>query len=65
MDWPEVWEALEGSATAPSGPRYLNKRATATKSEVVGHRDQLVRFLAEIEGDMTVAELREALDEYL
>lgn len=58
-----VWEALE--ATAPNrAPEIIGRRASATKNEVTLHRNALLRFLEEIDGDMTVADLCEALKDY-
>ncbi|KQT52245.1 MULTISPECIES: hypothetical protein [unclassified Aureimonas] len=63
-EWPDVWEALE--ATTPSGrkPSAARQIGGPTKREHNEHRDRIMRFLGEVEGDMTVAEVREALEEY-
>lgn len=63
-EWPDIWQALEVTALAPTSTR-LDSSTVASKRTVVNHRDTLMRFLTEVEGDMTVAEVREALEEYI
>lgn len=59
----DIWEALE--ATATNGSREMvSKRAVVTKNEIALHRRTLLHFLEEIDGDLTVSELREALESY-
>ena len=58
----DVWEALEATAQTP-GSGILDK-ANASRRSILSHRDFLMRFLDEVNADISVAELREALEEY-
>lgn len=57
-----VWEALEATAQTP-GSGILDK-ANASRRSILNHRDYLMRFLDEVDAEISVAELREALEEY-
>lgn len=59
IDNAEVWEALE--STVANRKEY---KANATTIDILNHRDHLMRFLLEIDGEISVAELRDALEEY-
>lgn len=58
----DVWEALE--ATAQAGGSGILSRANASRRSILNHREYLMRFLDEVDADISVAELREALEEY-
>lgn len=58
----DVWEALEATAQVP-GSGILDK-ANASRRSILNHRDYLMRFLDEVNAEISVAELREALEEY-
>lgn len=58
-----VWDALESSAMPPGWPN-VSPPASPTREAVLGKRDALMRFLDEIDGDLSIAELREALEDY-
>ena len=59
----EVWDALE--TWSFKGRDFSEVRSqTATVREAYAARRNLLRFLDELDGDMTVYELREALEEY-
>lgn len=63
MDEEEIIAALE--STAKSGKRGTADRSfTPDQSEVRLYRDQLLRFLRELDTDVTAGELIEALDSY-
>lgn len=55
----EIWEALE--STVAGRKEY---KANATRIDTLNHRDYLMRFLCELDGELSVAEVREALQEY-
>ncbi len=55
----EIWEALE-SCTASRDEH----RVTTTTREVALRKKSLLTFLEEIDGSLTVEEVREALDGY-
>jgi hypothetical protein len=59
----DVWDALESSALPPGWPQ-VSPPATATRESVLNRRDMLMRFLEEIDGDLSVADVREALEDY-
>lgn len=59
----DVHEALENTApNAKAGKSF--DRVTASKRDVLNHRDMLLRFLEDIDAGMSVGELREVLEEY-
>lgn len=58
----EVWDALEATAINSNAGRM--GRQNASQEEIARYRDLLLRFLEEIGGDISVADLREALEEY-
>jgi hypothetical protein len=58
-------EALEATTVTPrSGGFDTPASANASRRSILAHRDSLLRFLGELDGDMTVSELREALEDY-
>lgn len=59
IDQNEIWEALESSVA--SRKEY---KANATRVDTLNHRDMLMRFLEELDGELSVAEVRDALGEY-
>lgn len=59
----DVWEALEATASTPDSSRFMSP-ANASRRSIFNHRDYLMRFLTEVDGELSVAELREALEEY-
>ena len=59
----DVWEALEATAQV-GGHRGFTERANASRRSILNHRDFLMRFLDEVNADISVAELRAALEEY-
>jgi hypothetical protein len=63
MGEPEIWDALEALAI-PKKSGFIGVGANATKREITNQRDHLMRFLDQLDGDLSVAELREALDNY-
>lgn len=59
----EITEALE--STAPSSDqRYSEKPANASVRDIYAHRDYLMRFLTELDAEITVGELRAVLGGY-
>lgn len=59
----EIWDALE--ATTPSRSRkMIDPRANASKQDTSLHKDMLMRFLSELDADLSVGEVRAALEEY-
>lgn len=59
----DVWEALEATAQAGGAGGILSK-ANASRRSILNHRDYLMRFLDEVNAELSVAELREALEDY-
>ncbi|MGJ5032277.1 hypothetical protein ACQR1I_35945 [Bradyrhizobium sp. HKCCYLS2038] len=53
-----VWEALEASAVP------TERHANASRYAVLGLRDTLLRFLDELNGGLSIADVREALEDY-
>ncbi len=58
-----IWDALE-STTTPHFKISFNERTTANKHEITLWKKHLLSFLEEIEGEITVGEIREALYNY-
>lgn len=58
----EIHDALESTAPFPSNG-MIDGRRVASSADVRLWRDQLARFLDELDGALTVQEVREALDE--
>lgn len=58
----DVWDALE--ATAIQRAAGFVVPANASRRSILNHRDYLMRFLNEVDADISVAELREALEDY-
>ncbi|WP_020178065.1 hypothetical protein [Methylopila sp. M107] len=63
MSAEEIWEALESHANCRRD-RPLRPRATASNGEINLLKKSLLDFLEEIDGDVMVAEVREALEDY-
>ena len=63
LDNMAVWEALESTAPNSKEGRSF-ERVTASKRDTLNHRDFLMKFLEEIDGELSVGELREALEDY-
>jgi hypothetical protein len=55
----EIWEALESTANVRG-----EKRVITSKNELELHRRYLLKFLDELDADLSVAEVREALEAY-
>ncbi len=59
----DIWDALEATTTGrKQGDAFAKVNASAR--DILNHRDYLMRFLEELDGDLSVAELRAALEEY-
>lgn len=59
----DVFDALEATTTGRKQYGW-DYKANASRRDILNHRDALLRFLEEIKGDLSVSELREALEEY-
>lgn len=59
----DVFDALEAT-TIGRKQHSWDYKANPSQRDILNHRDSLLRFLEEIEGDLSVLELREALEEY-
>lgn len=57
----QVFEALESTTAAKQTPFAP---ATASQQEVRNHRDALVRFLNEIDANLSISELVDILEQY-
>lgn len=61
----EIWEALEATTQGKKQGTMFSAVANVSKREIFNHRDQLMRFLDEIEdSEISVGELRDALERY-
>lgn len=61
----EVWEALEATTCGKKqGALGLGAEANADKRSILHRRDDIMRFLGECPSEISVSELRDALDEY-
>lgn len=59
----EIWEALEAT-TINKDDKFIPDRANANKLEINQHKATLLRFLDELDGSLSVSEVREALEQY-
>lgn len=64
IDQQEIHDALEATALGKRQREGWNYKANASKRDCLNHRDGLLRFLEEVDGSLSVADLREALEEY-
>lgn len=64
LDREQVFEALETAACPNRQGRTIGAPANATRRDVLNTRSHLLQFLANVEGEMCVAELRHCLEEY-
>ena len=64
MEPDEILEALESTAPNRGDRGRIGDRRVASGPDVRLWRDQLLRFLGELDGDATVQQVREALEEY-
>ena len=62
IDLAIVWEVIEASAIAKG--TGITAKANASRQEVLNHRDYLLRFLTEVDGDLNVGDLVYILEEY-
>lgn len=58
----EVHEALEASAVNSSTSMF--GRVSADRRDILNWRNRLMRFLEEVDGGLSVAEVREMLEAY-
>lgn len=58
-----IWEALESTAMVPDA-RSMRNHVTASAYSVRLYRDSLMRFLEDMDAEISVGEIREALEEY-
>jgi hypothetical protein len=61
MDRDDIIEAMESTATSRKAESYT-RPAIADAADIRLWRDRLIRFLEELEGDLTVTEIIEALE---
>lgn len=59
----QVFDALEATAP-PAKNKSPFGQASATRQEISNHRDLLLRFLVEIDAEISVGELRDMLEEF-
>lgn len=59
----DIHDALEATTPCPR-VRGTDRVRTADRPETILWRDTLMRFLSEIDADVTVEELRAALEDY-
>ena len=59
----DIWGALESTATN-SDRKMIDPRANASKRDVRLWRDHIMRFLDELDAELTIGEVRETLSEY-
>lgn len=64
MDSDDIIDVLEGTTPCPRERGSRDRVRTADRADTVLWRDSLMRFLTELDGDLTVTELREALESY-
>lgn len=62
MDEDDIIEALEGAAPGSGGSAL--KSPMASKADIRLFARSIMRFLEDLDGDLTVQELREVLDGY-
>jgi len=62
MNTEDIIEALESTAYAPSGG--IIERANASRRDILNYKKSLLRFLEELEAEITVGEIRAVLGEY-
>lgn len=61
----EIWEALEATAIGKEASAFgIPKRVTASNADINIHKGVLLRFLDELDGSLSVSEVREALEQY-
>ncbi len=63
MSREEIHDALESTAPNKKAGRSF-ERVTPNRQDIISHKNYLLHFLEEIEGDISVSELRDALEEY-
>jgi hypothetical protein len=59
----DIWDALEATANRKKTGSFDSQ--IASRRDVLNHRDYLMRFLEEIDGEKSVAEVREALENWV
>lgn len=62
-NYDEIIDALE-STTKSRAKTPLGSMGEPSVHDYRAHRDDLLRFLDELDGDISVSELREALENY-
>ena len=62
----DIWAALESTTDVNDrrGGFAITARQTPNSREVMARRDSLMRFLEEIDGDLSVGEVRDALESW-
>lgn len=58
----EIWDALEASTTNSKTGSF--ERQTPSKRDHLNHRDKLLRFLGEVDPQLSIGEVIAALEEY-
>lgn len=65
MNDEDIHAALESTTNVgKSRQRAIDPDATPNKRDVYTRRDDILRFLEELDGSLTVADVRSALEEY-
>ena len=60
----EIIEALESTANNRNDRGRIGDPATSDKADIILWRNNLMRFLEELDGDLTIEDLRDALEDY-
>lgn len=64
MDADDIIAALESTAKGRPPHKHSDRSPTPDQQDIRLYRDQLLRFLRELDTDLTVGEMVEALDSY-
>lgn len=60
----DVIDALESSAPLPRNQELIGTMRTASRRDILAWRGRLMQFLDDLDGDLSVSEVRLALEEY-
>lgn len=64
MNTEDIIEALENAAFVPSS-QGLSEHANASRRSILNYKRELMRFLESLDAEITVAEIRGVLEEYV
>lgn len=64
MNPEDIIEALEMATAAPTSHGGIPDHANASRRDILNYKRSIMRFIGELDAELTVGEIRAVLEEY-